>query len=99
MFSTTGRSVLGLSSNVLLSVISIVVGGILVAAGLRGGRTASTVLVVIDEPQRTEALQHCASSGGRGLTLLTATRHGGPPCSPSCWPASRPADRRGQLVR
>jgi hypothetical protein len=39
--------VLGLSSNGLLSVISVVVGGILVAAGLRGGRTASTVLVVI----------------------------------------------------
>lgn len=46
MFSTTGRSVLGLSSNGLLSVISIVVGGILVVAGLRGGRLASTVLVV-----------------------------------------------------
>ena len=47
MFSTTGRPVLGLSSNGLLSTISVVVAVILIAAGLRGGRTASTVLVVI----------------------------------------------------
>jgi hypothetical protein len=47
MFSTTGRPVLGLSSNGLLSTISVVVAGLLIAAGLRGGRTASTVLVVI----------------------------------------------------
>ena len=45
-FTTTGRSVLGLSSNGLLSVISLVVATVLIAAGLRGGRTASTVLVV-----------------------------------------------------
>lgn len=47
MFSTSGRTVLGLSSNGLLSVISVIVGGTLVAAGVRGGRAASTVLVVI----------------------------------------------------
>ena len=47
MFSTTGSPVLGLSSNGLLSTISVVVAVILVAAGIRGGRTASTVLVVI----------------------------------------------------
>jgi len=47
MFSTTGAPVLGLSSNGLLSTISVVVAAILIAAGLRGGRTASTVLVVI----------------------------------------------------
>ena len=47
MFSTTGTPVLGLSSNGLLSTISVVVAVILIAAGLRGGRTASTVLVVI----------------------------------------------------
>ena len=46
-FSTEGQPVLGLSSNGLLSVISLVVGGVLVVAGLRGGRTASTVLVGI----------------------------------------------------
>ena len=47
MFSTTGQPVLGLSSNGLLSTISVVVAVVLIAAGLRGGRTASTVLVVI----------------------------------------------------
>ena len=46
-FSTTGRPVLGLSSNGALSVVSLVVAAVLIAAGLRGGRTASTVLVVI----------------------------------------------------
>jgi hypothetical protein len=47
MFSTRGVSVLGLSSNGLLSVISLVVGGVLIAAAARGGRTPSTVLVVV----------------------------------------------------
>ena len=47
MFSTTGEPVLGLSSNGLLSTVSVVVAVILVAAGVRGGRTASTVLVVV----------------------------------------------------
>ena len=47
MFSTTGRVVLGLSTNGALSIISLVVAAILIAAGLRGGRVASTVLVVI----------------------------------------------------
>jgi hypothetical protein len=46
-FSTTGREILGLSSNGLLSVISLVVGGVLIAAGLKGGRVASTVTVVV----------------------------------------------------
>jgi Domain of unknown function (DUF4383) len=47
MFSTTGRPVLGLSSNGALSVISLVVAAVLIAAALRGGRLASTVLVVV----------------------------------------------------
>ena len=46
-FSTSGQEILGLSSNGLLSVISLVVAVILIAAGVRGGRLASTVLVVI----------------------------------------------------
>lgn len=45
-FSTQGQSIAGLSSNGLLSLISLVVGGLLVAAGVRGGRMASTALVV-----------------------------------------------------
>ena len=46
-FSTDGSRVLGLSSNGLLSVISLVVGGVLIAAGVRGGRIASTVTVAV----------------------------------------------------
>lgn len=44
-FSTSGTPILGLSSNGLLSVISLVVAAVLVAAAVRGGRTASTVTV------------------------------------------------------
>ncbi len=47
LFSTTGQPLLGLTSNGLLSLISLVVGGILIAAAVRGGRTSSTVAVVI----------------------------------------------------
>ena len=46
-FSTSGQPVMGLSSNGLLSVISLVVGAVLILAGLRGGRSASTVTVVV----------------------------------------------------
>ena len=46
-FTTNGTPVLGLSSNGLLSVISLVVGAILIAAARRGGRTASTVTVIV----------------------------------------------------
>lgn len=46
-FSTQGRAVVGLSSNGLLSTVSIVTAVVLVAAAFRGGRTASTVLIVI----------------------------------------------------
>ncbi|MEN3264612.1 DUF4383 domain-containing protein [Pseudonocardia sp.] len=46
-FSTSGEPVLGLSSNGLLSVISLIVGGVLIAAAVRGGRMASTVTVAV----------------------------------------------------
>jgi hypothetical protein len=42
-----GKTVLGLSSNGLLSMISLIVGGILFGAALRGGRSSSTITVVI----------------------------------------------------
>ncbi|MGH3902643.1 MAG: DUF4383 domain-containing protein [Pseudonocardiaceae bacterium] len=42
-----GEEVLGLSSNGMLSTISLVVGGILILAALRGGRISSTVTAVI----------------------------------------------------
>lgn len=46
-FSTSGQIVMGLSSNGLLSVISIVVGALLIAAGAIGGPVASTATAVI----------------------------------------------------
>jgi hypothetical protein len=46
-FSTQGQPVLGLSSNGLLSVISLTVGTVLIGAGTRGGHQASTVTAVI----------------------------------------------------
>jgi hypothetical protein len=46
-FSTRGRDVAGLSTNGLLSTISIVTAVVLIAAAVRGGRTASTMLVLI----------------------------------------------------
>lgn len=42
-----GKVVLGLSSNGLLSTISLIVGGILIGAALRGGRISSTITVVV----------------------------------------------------
>ncbi|WP_338051259.1 DUF4383 domain-containing protein [Pseudonocardia acidicola] len=46
-FSTNGVPVLGLSTNGLLAAVSLVVGALLIGAAVRGGRTASTVTVVI----------------------------------------------------
>jgi hypothetical protein len=46
-FSTVGRPVLGLSSNGLLSTLSIVVALVLLAAAARGPRIASTVMIVL----------------------------------------------------
>lgn len=45
--SRTGPIVMGLSTNGLLAVVSVLVGVLLAAAALRGGRTASTASVVV----------------------------------------------------
>lgn len=42
-----GKVVLGLATNGLLATISLIVGGILIGAALRGGRSSSTITVVI----------------------------------------------------
>jgi Domain of unknown function (DUF4383) len=47
MFSTNGGHVLGLSSNGLLSVISLVVGAGLIGAAVRGGPAAFTVTMTV----------------------------------------------------
>jgi hypothetical protein len=46
-FDTRGAPVLGLSSNGLLSTISLVTAAVLVLAAVRGGRFASTVMIVV----------------------------------------------------
>ena len=46
-FSTSGEPVLGMSSNGLLSTISVVTAAVLVFAALRGPRIASTVMIVV----------------------------------------------------
>ena len=46
-FSTDGERIAGLSSNGLLSTISLVTAAVLIAAALRGSRVASTVMLVI----------------------------------------------------
>lgn len=46
-FSTEGERILGMSSNGLLSTISVVVGLVLLVAAARSPRTASTVMIVI----------------------------------------------------
>ncbi|MGY1748315.1 DUF4383 domain-containing protein [Modestobacter sp. SYSU DS0511] len=45
--STDGERILGLSSNGLLSTLSLVTAAVLVAAALRGHRTASTVMMAV----------------------------------------------------
>lgn len=42
-----GKVVLGLATNGLLATISLIVGGILLGAALRGGRSSSTITVVV----------------------------------------------------
>ncbi|MFE5329455.1 DUF4383 domain-containing protein [Embleya sp. NPDC056575] len=46
-FSTTGREVAGMSTNGALSLISVVVGAILIIGAIIGGNTASTVNIVV----------------------------------------------------
>ena len=46
-FSTSGQPLLGMSSNGLLSTISVVTAIVLIAAALRGPRIASTVMTVV----------------------------------------------------
>ncbi|MEQ3550885.1 DUF4383 domain-containing protein [Pseudonocardia nematodicida] len=46
-FSTTGQPLLGMTTNNLLSAISLVFGTVLIAAAIRGGRLASTVSVTV----------------------------------------------------
>jgi len=46
-FSTSGSIVLGLSSNGLLAVLSVIVGTVLLASAIRGGQSASTISMML----------------------------------------------------
>jgi hypothetical protein len=46
-FSTDGQQILGLSSNGLLSTLSVIFAAVLIGADLRGPRVASTVMIVV----------------------------------------------------
>ena len=59
-FSTDGERVLGLSSNGLLSTLSVVVAVVLLAADLRGPRVASTLMIVVGALFLTSALVNLA---------------------------------------
>lgn len=58
--STSGELVLGLSSNGMLSAISLVVGAILISASSRGGRISSTVTAVVGALFLLSGLLHLA---------------------------------------
>ena len=46
-FSTSGEPILGMSSNGLLSTISVLTAAVLIGAAVRGARIASTVMIVV----------------------------------------------------
>lgn len=68
-FSTHGRPVLGLSSNGLLSAVSLATAAVLLAAAVRGGRPASTVAIVIGALFLVSAFVNLAVLG-TGVNLL-----------------------------
>ena len=59
-FSTSGEPILGMSSNGLLSTISVVTAAVLIGAAVRGPRIASTVMIVVGSLFLLSALVHLA---------------------------------------
>lgn len=59
-FSTDGGPILGLSSNGLLSTVSVLTAAVLVASALRSPRTASTVMIVVGTAFLISALANLA---------------------------------------
>src|SRR3954447_1646349 len=59
-FSTEGQPVLGMSSNGLLSTVSVLTAVVLLAAALRGPRVASTVMIVVGTLFLVSALANLA---------------------------------------
>lgn len=73
-FSTSGASILGLSSNGLLSMVSLVTAAVLIAAGLRGGRTASTVTSPSEHCSCSPASRTCWCSTALGMCSRSGCR-------------------------
>jgi Domain of unknown function (DUF4383) len=59
-FSTSGRPILGMSSNGLLSTISVLTAAVLIVAAFRGPRIASTVMIAVGSLFLLSALVHLA---------------------------------------
>jgi Domain of unknown function (DUF4383) len=59
-FSTSGEPILGMSSNGLLSTISVLTAGVLAFAALRGPRAASTIMIVVGSLFIVSALANLA---------------------------------------
>jgi len=59
-FSTSGEPILGMSSNGLLSTISVVTAAVLITAAVRGARIASTVMIVVGSLFIVSALANLA---------------------------------------
>jgi hypothetical protein len=59
-FSTSGEPILGMSSNGLLSTISVLTAAVLIGAAVRGARIASTVMIVVGSLFLLSALVHLA---------------------------------------
>lgn len=71
--SSTGERVAGLSANGLLSGLSVLVAGALIAAALRGPRIASTVMLVLGVLFLLSALVNLAVIGTRANVLAFQT--------------------------
>jgi hypothetical protein len=59
-FSTSGEPILGMSSNGLLSTVSVLTAAVLIGAAVRGARIASTVMIVVGSLFLLSALVHLA---------------------------------------
>ena len=59
-FSTSGEPILGMSSNGLLSTISVLTAAVLIGAAVRGARIASTVMIAVGSLFLLSALVHLA---------------------------------------
>jgi uncharacterized protein DUF4383 len=70
-FSTSGHQVAGMSTNGALSLISVVVGGILIIGAIIGGNTASTVNIVVGALFVISGFVNLGLMGTPGINFLS----------------------------